>query len=309
MDGNSGNEKLNIALLLILVFITMLVGVSVGFFGFLHGEYSKKAAAEDLAIGIVDGKMSIDDTVVIKKVIENFENNVTAPIPVPEVSKPEAEPTPTPFAIIKPFYTLSVSGEPLSKNEIYKSIDAVVKITTETQQGSGIILSADGYIVTNSHVIGDSKTTKVLFTDPDTMNAVKTYEAKVVAADKNADIALLKITTDERLKYITICSSIEALVGDEVCAVGNPEGLTDTMTTGVISALRTISGVKMIQTDAFISNGSSGGALLNTSGQLIGMTTSGLKTTGFNFAIASDEITKFIDNYFRSLPVDTAVKK
>jgi S1-C subfamily serine protease len=135
--------------------------------------------------------------------------------------------------------------------------------------GSGVIISPDGYIVTNNHVIEGAQTIEI------TTNDNKTYTAELIGADSNTDIALLKIEALEPLSYSIFGDSNDAKVGEWVLAVGNPFNLTSTVTAGIISAKsRDLSGQNtqsFIQTDAAVNPGNSGGALVNTNGELIGI--------------------------------------
>ena len=168
--------------------------------------------------------------------------------------------------------------------------------------GSGVIISGDGYIVTNNHVIKDAY--KVLVTLYDK----KTYTAKVIGKDPATDIALLKIDA-QNLPYLLYGNSDEVRVGEWVLAVGNPFNLTSTVTAGIVSAKGRNVGIlegdpnrnlfpveSFIQTDAAVNPGNSGGALVNTSGQLVGI----------NSAIASN--TGSYTGYSFAVPVNLAKK-
>jgi len=127
--------------------------------------------------------------------------------------------------------------------------------------GSGVIISPDGYIITNNHVIDGSEALSV------TLNDNRTIDAKVIGTDAKTDIALLKIESNEDLPYTTFGDSDQAKIGEWVLAVGNPFNLTSTVTAGIISAkARDLSGnssQSFIQTDAAVNPGNSGGALVN----------------------------------------------
>ncbi len=164
--------------------------------------------------------------------------------------------------------------------------------------GSGVIISADGYIVTNNHVIAKSKELEV------TLNNNKTYQAKIVGADENSDIALLKIDTEEPLPYLAFGDSDGTKIGEWVLAVGNPFNLTSTVTAGIVSAkARSISprsNQSFIQTDAAVNPGNSGGALVNTNGELIGINTAITSQTGsyvgYSFAVPSNIANKVVND-------------
>lgn len=164
--------------------------------------------------------------------------------------------------------------------------------------GSGVIITADGYIITNNHVIDNSQELSV------TLNNNKTYEAKIIGSDPKTDIALLKIEADEALPYATFGDSDQAKIGEWVLAVGNPFNLTSTVTAGIISAKsRDLSGShtqSFIQTDAAVNPGNSGGALVNTNGDLIGINTAISSQTGsyigYSFAVPSNIARKVIED-------------
>ena len=162
--------------------------------------------------------------------------------------------------------------------------------------GSGVIISEDGYIVTNNHVIKDANELEV------TLNNKKIYKAKLIGTDSKMDIALLKIDADEKLPYSTFADSDQVKVGEWVLAVGNPYNLTSTVTAGIVSAkarnLDTNGIQSFIQTDAAVNPGNSGGALVNTRGELIGINTMISSPTGsyagYSFAIPSNITRKII---------------
>ncbi len=166
--------------------------------------------------------------------------------------------------------------------------------------GSGVIITEDGYIVTNNHVIDGATDLEV------TLNNNKSYKAKVVGTAPQSDIALIKIETDERLSYIPFGDSNAAKIGEWVLAVGNPFNLTSTVTAGIISAKSRDLNIyddkaqSFIQTDAAINPGNSGGALVNTRGELIGINTAITSQTGsyvgYAFAVPSNNAKKIIDD-------------
>lgn len=164
--------------------------------------------------------------------------------------------------------------------------------------GSGVIITQDGYIVTNNHVVENASELEV------TLNNNKTYKAKLVGTDSKMDIALLKVDTSDKLPYATFGNSDDLKVGEWVLAVGNPYNLTSTVTAGIVSAkARNLSkdGLQsFIQTDAAVNPGNSGGALVNTKGQLIGINTMISSTTGsyvgYSFAVPSNITRKIIED-------------
>ena len=164
--------------------------------------------------------------------------------------------------------------------------------------GSGVIISADGYIVTNNHVVDGADELTVSLNE-----GSKEYSARVIGADKTTDLALIKIDA-KNLPAITIANSDDVKVGEWVLAVGNPLGLNNTVTAGIISAkARTLgaNGVEsFIQTDAAINQGNSGGALVNTRGELVGINAMLASPTGSNigygFAIPTAIMNKVVDD-------------
>lgn len=164
--------------------------------------------------------------------------------------------------------------------------------------GSGVIINADGYIITNNHVIKNAHELSV------TLNNNKTYEAELIGADPKTDIALLKIDADEDLPFVTFGDSDQAKIGEWVLAVGNPFNLTSTVTAGIISAKsRDLSGnssQSFIQTDAAVNPGNSGGALVNTNGELVGINTAISSQTGsyigYSFAVPSNIARKVVED-------------
>ncbi|MDX1903454.1 MAG: trypsin-like peptidase domain-containing protein, partial [Thermonemataceae bacterium] len=164
--------------------------------------------------------------------------------------------------------------------------------------GSGVIFTADGYIITNNHVIDGAESLEVIHNK-------KIYKAKVIGKDPSTDLALLKIDA-KNLPAIRLGRSKELKVGQWVLAVGNPFNLTSTVTEGIVSAkgrniqlLRENSRFPIesfIQTDAAINPGNSGGALVNSKGELVGINTAILSRTGsytgYGFAVPSDIVAK-----------------
>lgn len=164
--------------------------------------------------------------------------------------------------------------------------------------GSGVIISEDGYIVTNNHVVKDASEIEI------TLNNKKSYKAKLIGTDSKMDIALLKIDADEKLSYTAFANSDSVKIGEWVLAVGNPYNLTSTVTAGIVSAkarnLDTSGIQSFIQTDAAVNPGNSGGALVNTRGELIGINTMISSMTGsyvgYSFAVPSNIARKIIED-------------
>lgn len=166
--------------------------------------------------------------------------------------------------------------------------------------GSGVIVSPDGYIVTNNHVIQNASTLEV------TLNNNETYTAEVIGSHPESDIALLKIDAKDDLDYLPFGNSNNAQVGEWVLAVGNPFNLTSTVTAGIISAKSRDLGINpteissFIQTDAAVNPGNSGGALVNIRGELIGINTAITSLTGtyvgYAFAVPSNNARKIVED-------------
>jgi len=165
--------------------------------------------------------------------------------------------------------------------------------------GSGVIISEDGYIVTNNHVIANAAELEV------TLNNNKTYKAQLIGTERQMDLALLKIETKEKLPFLTFGNSDDIKLGQWVLAVGNPYNLTSTVTAGIISAkARSLSetGIQsFIQTDAAVNPGNSGGALVNVQGELIGINTMISSNTGsyvgYAFAVPSNVTKKIVEDF------------
>jgi Do/DeqQ family serine protease len=166
--------------------------------------------------------------------------------------------------------------------------------------GSGVIISKDGYIITNTHVIENASSIEV------TTNNNKTYQADLIGSDKVSDIAVLKIVGKESFPYIRFADSDQTKIGEWVLAVGNPFNLTSTVTAGIISAKsRDLNDYdsknqSFIQTDAAVNSGNSGGALVNTNGDLIGINTAITSGTGgfvgYSFAVPSNVARKVFED-------------
>lgn len=195
---------------------------------------------------------------------------------------------------------------PKTPSQVYsENVDAVVAVVARYESaegygessGSGFVISEDGYVVTNYHVIEDASQVVVI------THGKATLKAKVVGYEATNDIALLKVE-GEGLPFVTLGSSDDLVVGEQVMAIGNPLGeLTASLTVGYISAKDRIvdtdgTVINMLQTDAAINAGNSGGPLFNTSGQVVGVITakysgssgSGVSIEGLGFAIPTDDI-------------------
>ncbi len=166
--------------------------------------------------------------------------------------------------------------------------------------GSGVIITADGYIITNNHVIANASQLEV------TLNNNRTYPAELIGTDPKTDIALIKINSEEEFPYVPFGDSNDLKIGEWVLAVGNPFNLTSTVTAGIVSAkardLNEFDGKpqSFIQTDAAVNRGNSGGALVNTRGELVGINTAITSETGsyvgYSFAVPANNARKVIED-------------
>ncbi len=169
--------------------------------------------------------------------------------------------------------------------------------------GSGVIVSPDGYVLTNHHVVNGAQKIRVDFTDG------RTFEARVVGSDQPSDLAVVKIAA-ANLPTVTMGNSDSARVGDVVLAVGNPLGIGQTVTMGIVSAKGRATGASegafedFIQTDAPINQGNSGGALVNTRGELIGINSQIVSPVGYNigigFAIPTNMVNRVMDQLIKT---------
>ena len=174
--------------------------------------------------------------------------------------------------------------------------------------GSGVIISPDGYIVTNNHVVEGADQLTV------TLNDNREYNARIIGTDKNSDLALIKID-GKNLPAIQIGNSDDLKVGEWVLAVGNPFNLNNTVTAGIVSAKARSLGANgvesFIQTDAAINSGNSGGALVNTRGELVGINAMLYSQTGsysgYGFAIPTTIMTKVVEDLKKYGTVQRAV--
>ena len=179
------------------------------------------------------------------------------------------------------------------------SVNFFQQQTSKTSTGSGVIVNEKGYIVTNHHVIDGAKELKVI------LNSGKEYPATIVGFDERSDLAVIKIE-EKNLPYATFGDSSQLMVGERAIAIGNPLGteLMGTVTQGIISAVnRTVQvedkTLTLLQTDAAINSGNSGGALINGYGEVIGINTIKMYATGvegIGFAIPSNEVKTVLDD-------------
>ena len=180
-----------------------------------------------------------------------------------------------------------------------KAASKVVFIVTRNREqpharGSGIILSSDGYIATNYHVLEGADSVEVrFFPRPDDYEDYQSFNsAKLIFEDADRDIAILKITSTSLPFLSCETSECAARIGERVFAIGNPKGLSNTISEGIVSALRVMDGENTVQHTAAVSPGSSGGALVNAEGQLLGMNSWQVADgQNLNFAICAKHLT------------------
>ncbi|MFM2135517.1 MAG: hypothetical protein RL021_917, partial [Bacteroidota bacterium] len=171
----------------------------------------------------------------------------------------------------------------------------------QQSSGSGVIITDDGYIITNNHVVEGADKVEV------TLNDNRNFTARIIGADPSTDLALLKVD-EKNLPFITYGNSDELKIGEWVLAVGNPFNLTSTVTAGIVSAKGRNIGIlpdqykieSFIQTDAAVNPGNSGGALVNTRGELVGINSAIASNTGsytgYSFAIPVNLVRKVVDD-------------
>ena len=193
--------------------------------------------------------------------------------------------------------------------DIYFGRQQSSKILKQEGTGSGVIISPDGYIITNNHVIKGANELEITLSDK------KTYKAQIIGKDIETDIALLKIDATD-LPSVSLANSDNIQIGEWVLAVGNPFNLNTTVTAGIVSAKsRDLEGSKnidsFIQTDAVVNPGNSGGALVNTRGELVGINTmiySGNGSyIGYSFAIPSNIVKKTVEDLLEYGHVQRAI--
>ena len=319
MPPRPPKKKANAGLIaLIVVLCVLLVGSMAGFFVYFVSENDKKQ----------------DD---------NSSNSYSFTMPNYGYNIPSTEPTTAPVSEHKEsdysdkadanYKGVVLENKPkdADTNKSYtaesaynKVVDSVVgivgytdKITTvenSATQGSGIILTSDGYVVTNAHVIGNSKTTYLLQV---VTSDGKSYNAGVVGYDSRTDIAVLKMDDAKDLKAAAFGNSENIELGEDIIVVGNPGGLDyqNSITKGIVSAvdrkMSSTSLVKYIQTDAAINPGNSGGPIVNLYGQVVGIATAKIvseKYEGMGFAIPSATAKDIIDTLMKKGYVEGRVK-
>ena len=278
------------------------------------GKVWKTVLCIVLALAVVAGSCGITAALVNngwKKRMDSFENSVDNRLAQMQEEIDRVAATGSGNSV-----SGTATGDGLTPGQVYaRNVQSVVLITCEVRTntfgqtmvgsstGSGFILSSDGYVVTNAHVVDGASAIKV------STHAGDELEAKVVGTDTTNDVAVLKVEA-EGLPAVVLGSSDDLIVGDQVVAIGNPLGeLTSTMTVGYVSAKDrdvTTDGktINMIQTDAAINSGNSGGPLFNMKGEVVGITTakysgssaSGASIESIGFAIPIDDVSGMVQD-------------
>ena len=239
----------------------------------------------------------------------------------PQTTNQELDGPAAKFTLTEAHAAPSLDAEEEQNIAVYKrALPSVVNITStevaydffyrpypQQGQGSGFVLDKQGHILTNNHVVEGAQLVEV------TLANKKKYKATVLGTDKSHDLALLQISDVPNLSPATLADSTNLMVGQRVYAIGNPFGFQGTMTRGIISALRSVqlpTGVKIdnaIQTDASVNPGNSGGPLLNSRGEVIGITTmiatnpnsNADQSAGIGFAIPISTAKAVLDDFAR----------
>jgi len=230
-----------------------------------------------------------------------------APVPAPAPEQPAAPPSVSATATVNAapqFYYSDIHAAPAHDvSSLVKQIgESVVQVRTPEGLGSGFVINADGYLITNFHVIeGETEiSVEVYHQSGDQLDRQTFKEVRIVAINKFHDLALLKIEdkTAPKFKYTTLGSSDALNVGDAVFAIGSPLGLERTVTSGILSTkTRQMEGELYLQTSAQINPGNSGGPLFNLAGEVVGVTN--MKITfgeGLGFAIPVELVKNFLDH-------------
>ncbi len=252
----------------------LMAGLALVASGSAFAKDHKKAAVilDPRPLPAAAGKLAVSYAPVIKKTAPSVVNVFTTKIIRRTPSREQMPFRNDPF--FRHFFGDRFRSEP----------DAEPRLRRQQSLGSGVIVTADGYILTNAHVVKGADEIRVALTE-----GKKEYEAELVGSDAKTDLAVLKIKAD-KLPAITMADSDKIQVGDIVFAIGNPFGVGKTVTMGIVSALgrsklRITEYDNFIQTDASINPGNSGGALVDAAGRLIGINTAILSRTGGNQGI------------------------
>src|SRR5262245_40196712 len=197
-------------------------------------------------------------------------------------------------------------GDPLFDDFFRDFLEPFQRRQTEQSLGSGVVIRPDGYVLTNEHVVVQAEKIQVQLAD------VRKLNARLVGADSDSDLAVLKVEDGKSLPYLPLGSSDDLMIGETVIAIGNPFGLSHTITTGVVSALNRSLNTDgrtyydFIQTDASINPGNSGGPLLNIKGELIGINSAIYgKAQGIGFAIPISRAKRIVQELITHGAVET----
>ena len=280
----------------------------------VHSKFWKRVLCAVLAVVVVAGSCVITAEVVNDRWedrMDRFEDSVEARFAQMQEQIEASQKLPGtipayPQYVTSPgaIYQQNVQAVVLITAEVTAVSGMFGQTTTGISSGSGFVLTENGYVVTNHHVVDKATAVTV------TMYDGTEYQAEIVGSDSTNDVALLKIEEDVTLQAVTIGSSTALGVGDQVVAIGNPLGeLTSTLTVGYVSAKsRDVTTdnttINMIQTDAAINSGNSGGPLFNSQGEVVGITTakysgnssSGASIEGIGFAIPIDDVMPLVND-------------
>jgi serine protease Do len=234
---------------------------------------------------------------------EAKKQQVATPAATPAVAAmPDASlvgPPPTLAPLVKALAPAVVNLEVMKESQVPQNVPMPLRPFfgepgPQQGAGSGFIISPDGYVLTNNHVIADASDVVVRFADE------STAKGKVIGSDSRTDVALVKIEDDKTFPYVQLGSSSELEVGDYVVAIGNPFGMNNTVTAGIVSAKGRQIGAGIyddfIQTDASINPGNSGGPLFNLEGEVVGINTAvNAYGQGIAYAVPIDLVKDRID--------------
>ena len=293
--GSTKPPKNRGGLVIVLVAVVIFLGGILSALGLLNISPFRNSGSESAHPGEASVEFSPDDS------LPPASTSPTTPATEPtdsDVTQPEMPLSTTPPAV----ENIPQAGG-LSLQEIYrKAIDSVVSISCDTGTGTGVVLRADGYIITNCHVVEGAATIEVLFSDDSVL------PAQLMGLDRVSDLALLRVAAED-LSPAEFGDSGALQVGDSVVAIGDPLGMTlrGTMTDGIISAINRdilTDGrvMTLIQTNAALNSGNSGGPLLNCYGQVIGINTmkigdyvNAAGVEGLGFAIPTATVKEIVD--------------
>jgi serine protease Do len=210
---------------------------------------------------------------------------------------PTATPAPRPLAVADVTTTSSAPSPLPTEQMVQNAMPAVVVVSTADGWGSGFLVSAQGVVVTNAHVVGDAQSVTISLSDG------RKCQSAAIFKDDEKDLALIKLPGDD-FPFLRL-ADVSPQPGADVVAIGSPGlgglALTDTVTKGIVSAVRQIGDDTWIQTDTAINHGNSGGPLLNNRGDVVGVNTLAAKKSeysGLNFAVPSDVLSRLVQAHF-----------